>query len=141
MNGTIIVAFITVAGSIIAVAITSYLTKAKEREAEWRLAKLAHYKRFMTALSAIVGPTPSYEERVTFADAANDVFLVGSPAVLVALRNYLDETADSKATKEVDRHDELLTVLMFAIRDDLGRKPNRPDGPFEFRLWSGKPSA
>jgi len=33
MNGTIIVAIITVLGSIIAAAITSYLTKAKDREA------------------------------------------------------------------------------------------------------------
>jgi len=139
MNGTIIVAIITVVGSILAAAITSYLTKAKDREAEWRSAKLAHYKRFMTALSAIVGPTPTAEERITFADAANDIFLVGSPDVLVALRAYLDETADSNGGKVVDRHDELLTVLIFAIRDDLGRKPNRPKEPFEFRLWSGKP--
>jgi hypothetical protein len=36
MNGTIIVAIITVVGSIVAAAITSYLTKAKDREAEWR---------------------------------------------------------------------------------------------------------
>lgn len=32
MNGTIIVAIITVVGSIVAAAITSYLTKAKDRE-------------------------------------------------------------------------------------------------------------
>ncbi|MBO9574862.1 MAG: hypothetical protein J7494_03915 [Sphingobium sp.] len=139
MNGTIIVAIITVGGSIFAAAITSYLTKAKDREAEWRSQKLAHYKRFMTALSAIVGPTPTTEEKVTFADAANDIFLVGSPDVLVALRGYLDETAESNTNKTVDRHDELLTILIFAIREDLGRKPNKPDEPFEFRLWSGKP--
>lgn len=139
MNGTIIVAIITVVGSIVAAAITSYLTKAKDREAEWRAVKLTHYKRFMTALSAIVGPKPTDAERITFADAANDIFLVGSPAVLVALRGYLDETADSNTGKTLDRHDELLTVLIFAIREDLGRKPNRPDEPFEFRMWSGKP--
>ena len=133
MNGTIIVAIITVVGSIVAAAITSYLTKAKDREAEWRAVKLTHYKRFMTALSAIVGSKPTDAERIAFADAANDISLVGSPAVLVALRRYLDEQ------KVVNRHDELLTVLMFAIRDDLGRKPNRPDEPFEFRMWSGKP--
>lgn len=139
MNGTIVVAIITVLGSIIAAAVTSYLTKAKDREAEWRSVKLAHYKRFMTALSAIVGSNPTPQERITFADAANDIFPVGSPAVLVALRSYLAETSDSNSGKVVDRHDELLTVLMFAIREDLGRKPNRPDQPFEFRLWSGKP--
>jgi len=139
MTGTIIVAVVTVVGSIVAAAITSYMSKAKDREAEWRAAKLTHYKRFMTALSAIVGPKPTVEERIAFAEAANDIFLVGSPAVLVALRDYLDETADANSGKTLDRHDELLTVLIFAIREDLGRKPNRPEEPFEFRMWSGKP--
>lgn len=138
MNGIIIVAIITVVGTIVAAAVTVYLTKSKEREAEWRSHKLAHYKRFMTALSAIVGSTPTPKERIEFANTANDIFLVGSPAVLVALRDYLNETSDSNSGKVVDRHDELLTVLMFAIREDLGRKPNRPNEPFEFRLWSGK---
>ena len=139
MDGAIVVAIITVGGGILVAAITSYLTKAKEREAEWRSQKLAHYKEFMAALNNIVGPPPPVEDKVRFANAANNIFLVGSPRVLLALRAYLDETADSNTGNENDRHDELLTSLMFAIRDDIGMKPNRPDEPFEFRLWSGKP--
>ncbi|BAV65667.1 hypothetical protein [Sphingobium cloacae] len=141
MNGPIAVAVITAVTGIFISALTFYLTRQREREAEWRTQKLAHYKQFMTALNAIVGPPPTTEERVTFANAANNIFLVGSPRVLVALRHYLDETADSNSNKEVDRHDELLTLLIFAIRDDIGIKPNQPTEPFEFRLWSGKPRA
>jgi hypothetical protein len=137
----IIIAMITAFAGIIASALTFYLTRKKEREAEWRTQKLAHYKQFMTALNAIVGPIPTTQERITFADAANNIYLVGSPAVLIALRAYLDETADSKPKDAPDRHDELLTVLLFHIRDDIGIKPNRPDQPFEIRLWSGKPRA
>jgi len=51
----------------------------------------------------------------------------------------LDETADSNRNKEVNQHDELLTVLIFAIRNDIGIKPNQPTESVEFRLWSGKP--
>lgn len=139
MNGSVAVAIITAVAGVLVSALTFYLTRQKEREAEWRTQKLTHYKQFMAALNAIVGPPPTNEERIAFANAANNIFLVGSPRVLVALRHYLDETADSNRNREVDRHDELLTVLIFAIRDDIGIKPNEPDGSFEFRVWSGKP--
>jgi hypothetical protein len=139
VNGPIIVAVITAIAGVFATALTFYLTRRKEREADWRTQKLSHYKEFMAALNAIVGPPATTEEKVRFANAANNIFLVGSPAVLIALRNYLDETAESNASKSVDRHDKTLTALIFAVRDDIGLKPNRPDEPYEFRLWAGKP--
>jgi Zn-dependent protease with chaperone function len=139
MNGPIIVAAITAIAGVFATALAFYLTRQKEREADWRSQKLAHYKAFMVALNAIVGPPASTEEKIAFANAANNLFLVGSPAVLIALRRYLDETAESNTDKAFDRHDEYLTELIFAIRDDIGLKPNRPNEPFEFRLWAGKP--
>lgn len=139
VDAPIVVAAIAATTAIVAPALTFYLTRRKEREAEWRSQKLAHYKQFMTTLNAIVGPIPTTEERIAFADAANNIYLVGSPTVLAALRAYLDETADTKPKGAPDRHDELLTVLLFHIRDDIGIKPNRPDHAFEFRLWSGKP--
>lgn len=139
MEEAIIVAIVTAIAGILASAIAFYQTRAKEREALWQSQKLGLYKRFMTALSGIVGDTPTTPEKIAFATASNDIFLVGSPGVLVALRNYLDETAESNANKAEDRHDQLLTALIFAIREDLGRKPNRPNEPFELKLWSGKP--
>jgi hypothetical protein len=141
MSGPIIVAVITAIAGVFATALTFYLTRQKEREADWRSQKLAHYKAFMVALNAIVGPPASTKEKVAFADASNNLFLVGSPAVLVALRHYIDETAESKIEKDIDHHDECLTELIFAIRDDIGLKPNRPKEPYKFRLWTGKPRA
>lgn len=139
MNGPIIITMITAIASVFASALIFYLTRWKEREADWRTQKLTHYKEFMAALNAVVGPPPTTEEKVRFANAANNIFLVGSPAVLIALRHYLDETAESNESKSDRRHDETLTTLIFAIRDDIGLKPSRPDEPYEFRLWAGKP--
>ena len=140
MNFTtpIIVAVITAGAGLIASALSFFLTKMKEREAEWRTQKLNHYNAFMVALNAIVGPPAPTEDRVRFADAANNLFLFGSKDVLVALRDFLDVTADSRTQADVDRHDELLTKLIIAIRMDIGIKgAPLPDG-FEFRLWLGR---
>lgn len=139
MDAPIIVAIITAAAGLFASSLTFFLTKKKEREAEWRKQKLDHYKEFMAALNDIVGPPAPVEARVRFASAANNIFLVGSPAVLIALRGYLDETAESNTARRDDKHDEHLTKLIFAIRDDLGIEPNKPIPDYAFRLWAGRP--
>lgn len=139
MDAPVIVAIITAAAGLVASALTFFLTKKKEREAEWRKQKLDHYKEFMAALNDIVGPPAPVEAKVRFASAANNIFLVGSPAVLVALRGYLDETAESNTNRSNDKHDDLLTKLIFAVRDDLGIEPNKPMGDYTFRLWAGRP--
>ncbi len=138
MDVPIIVAIISAAAGLLASALTFSLTKRKEREAEWRKQKLDHYKEFMAALNDIVGPPASAEAKVRFASAANNIFLVGSPDVLVALRLFLDETSQSHPRKSGDKHDEYLTKLIFAVRDDLGIEPNRPMGDYVFRLWTGR---
>lgn len=137
MDAPVIVAIISAATGLFASALTFFLTKKKEREAEWRKQKLDHYKELIAALNGIVGMTAPSEAKVRFAHAANNIFLVDSPDVLVALRAFLDETAASKVNKAVDRHDELLTELLYAIRGDLGIKPNRAPKSYEFRLWAG----
>jgi len=48
MDAPIIVAVITAAAGLFASSLTFFLTKKKEREAEWRKQKLDHYKEFMT---------------------------------------------------------------------------------------------
>lgn len=139
MDAPIIVATITAVAGLFASSLTFFLTKKKEREAEWRKQKLDHYKEFMAALNDIVGPPAPVEAKVRFASAANNIFLVGSPSVLIALRGYLDETAESNENRSNDTHDKRLTILIFAIRDDLGIEPNKPVNNYVFRLWAGRP--
>lgn len=86
MSIPIVVAIITATAGLLASALTFFLTKTKGREADWRAQKLEHYKAFMVALNAIVGPSALAEDRVRFANAANNLFLIGSKDVLVALR-------------------------------------------------------
>ncbi|MDP9603353.1 UNVERIFIED_ORG: hypothetical protein J2W38_003142 [Variovorax paradoxus] len=138
MDAPIIVAIITAVAGLFASSLTFLLTKKKEREAEWRKQKLDHYKEFMAALNDIVGPPAPVEAKVRFASAANNIFLVGSPAVLIALRGYLDETAESNTNRSNDTHDKCLTMLVFAIRSDLGIEPNKPIDDYVFRLWAGR---
>lgn len=136
METAVLVAIISAAAGIFASALTFFLTKRKEREAEWRKQKLESYKELISALSDIAAAEPPPEARVRFAHLANHILLVATPAVLVALRDFLDETADSNANKVINRHDEFLTILMYAIREDLGIKPNKASPQFQFRLWA-----
>jgi len=138
MNAPVVIAIISAAASLLASALTFSLTKKKEREAEWRKQKLDHYKEFMAALNGLVGRA-SEETRTKLANAANNVFLVAGPPVLVALRAYLDETATSNKHPSLEEHDRLLTQLLFAVRDDLGIQPNKPPTEYRFRLWSASP--
>lgn len=138
MDAAIIVAVISAAATIIVTALSFSFTKRQEREAEWRRHKLEHYKEYMAALNGVVGPPPVPEAKIRHADAANNLFLVGDAEVLVALRAYLDNNSESMGERRLDRHDELLTNLLLAIRKDLKIKTKPPKG-FEFRLWSGKP--
>lgn len=137
-NVSIIVATITAAAGLLVTALSFFLTKMKEREADWRTQKLEHYKAFMVALNAIVGPPALTEDRVRFANAANNLFLVGSKDVLVALRAFLDVTADARTDADLARHDELLTKLIVAIRRDIGIKGASLPSDYEVRLWAGR---
>ena len=46
---------------------------------------------------------------------------------------YLDSNASGKVTAD---HDDLLTKLFLAIREDMGILPH-PPASFRFKLWAG----
>jgi hypothetical protein len=138
MDTTIIVALITAGATVVVTAITFALTKAKEREAEWRSQKLVHYKEFMAAANEMLVVTPPELARVRFANASNNINLVGSALVLITLRALLDEISISNTpNRTAERHDQLLTALLLAIREDLGIRP-QPPGTFLFKLHSAR---
>jgi hypothetical protein len=78
MLAAIISAIALVVGS----AATIFLTKRKERQAEWRGKKLAYYEEFFGAASGIVGNTSSPETKIRFATAVNNLHLIGSHDVI-----------------------------------------------------------
>jgi len=64
-TNVIIVAISSLTGIIIA-ALTYYTTKQREREAEWRKEKLAHYKDYFAALAETIGTDVSHEARARY---------------------------------------------------------------------------
>lgn len=118
---------------------TLRLTKQKELEATWRTHKLQHYRTLLDAMNGVVGKDPPMEGRVRFAQAANNVGLVASPEVLAALQALLDQVAAPTIPGDGNRQQELLTALIYAIRDDIGIDRGHGEKAFRFRLWGPGP--
>lgn len=135
MDTPILVAVISAAASIAVAAVTFFLTKRKEREAEWRKQKLEHYREFSDALSGTVGTDSTPEAQRRWARATNTIGLVASQRVLLALRQFQDAIARSNPNPSQEAHDQALNRLMLAIRTDLDITPTDDPATFSFRLW------
>ena len=130
-------ALISAAAAILVAALTSYLNKAKEREAAWRAKKLAYYEQFLDAVSGIVGGTAPPNAKIDFANAVNTLHLFASQNVVDALHELCDEIAESNAANfNIDRHNRIWSKLVWHIRADLGDAPKKPVGEFRARLWA-----
>ena len=139
MEAPIIVATISAATGLLASALMFFLTKKKERDAEWRRQKLDYYKEFLNALNGIATKPATGEDKIRFAEAANNIWLIGSPDVLVKLRAYLLETAKTTERQDFTEHDRLLTALVIEIRKDIGLTDASPVNGYNFILWSTNP--
>lgn len=137
MDAPIVVAIITATAGLLASALTFFLTKKKEREAEWRKLKLDRYGALLVAASDLAADK---RDGRSFAKAANDVNLVASPEVLTTLRAFVECVSDPAMT--IEKQDEHFTALIYAIRADLGISPVRgPDGLRLKLLVGGKAPA
>ncbi|MBP4044985.1 hypothetical protein [Chromobacterium violaceum] len=135
MDTPVWVAVISSAASILVAAVTFFLTKRKERDAEWRKQKLEHYREFLDALSGTVGTDSTPEAQQRWARAANTIGLVASQSVLLALWQFQDAIARSNPNPSKQAHDDALNRLMLAIRLDLDVSPADDPSTFSFRLW------
>lgn len=137
MDTPIFVALITVAGSVIVAAGGFYLTKKKEREADWRKYKFEQYKEFMASMSGSLGRNSTQEGQLGFAKAFNALHLIGSPGVLKALHQLQNELAIHPSVRSLERHDALLSKLVWEIRKD-SEIPGTP-GVSEFSVHLAGP--
>ena len=137
METTVFVAIITAGASIILSALSFFLTKKKKREAELRKQKLDSYTELLSALSNLTGKDVTFESKKRLAQIVNHIWLIAPYSVTKALTDFLDESSDSNRSNfSQEGHDRLLTILLHAIRKDLGVKSRKFDQNFEFRLWS-----
>lgn len=130
---------ISASAAIVVPAVSFYLTKRKEQEADWRKYKFEQYREFLIALSGIVGTDATPENQRRFALASNTLNLFGSQSALEALREFWDEIKASNPSRSDVRHDALLSKLIWAMRNDLD-VPTPDIERFVARLWcSGLP--
>ena len=96
--------------------------------------KFEQYQEFLAALSGIVGTDSTPDANRRFATSCNTLVLMASAGVLRALQAFQAEISVSNVNKSTQRHDELLSKLVWEIREDLGIRT--PDvNQFSVGLW------
>jgi hypothetical protein len=135
MDNSVLVAIITVSGSVIIAGLTYYLTKKHEITVKWRQEKLNHYKVLLSSLSDLaVDGTNKDEANRNLSLAVNTIALVASQDVISALMDFHNEVKSSNPDRSPKKHDELLQVLLLAIRQDIGLSGKDDKGSFDFHL-------
>jgi hypothetical protein len=140
MDTPIIVAIITVSGSLVVASLTFYLTKRYELKSKWQQEKLAHYKELLMALSSLaVDGSDKNGANIRFAHAVNTIALVAPQYVVEALMDLHDEVKYNNPNRSLKNEQRLIIELMLAIRKDIGL--TKKDNPltFDFHLIGAAP--
>lgn len=96
----------------------------------------------MASLSGIISGEGTPEGQQAFARACNKLNLVAPHAVIVALQSFQQEIKASNPKPSKASHDELMSSLIHAMRDDLGLRNKGESDKLVFGLWaSGVPGA
>jgi hypothetical protein len=143
----IIVASIGLLASTITVSLTYFFTKKHQLEMEERRLKEEYYKSFIKALSDVAIDNKDDEAQKRLSEGFNSLIVIASANVVKKLMEFhnfvrIENTDIPRNSEEWSaKHDDLLTELMKAMRQDLfgrnevidrfpkihlvGRKPNR----------------
>ncbi|OGW04936.1 MAG: hypothetical protein A2889_09835 [Nitrospinae bacterium RIFCSPLOWO2_01_FULL_39_10] len=86
MDTNVLVAVITVSGSILGASLTYYFTKLLQTKTEWQHEKMNHYKVLLSSLSDLaVDGKDKREANERFSLASNTICLVAPQYVVTAL--------------------------------------------------------
>ncbi len=136
MTPTVIAAFISLIGSLVVAVATYWLSKQREREADWRKEKLAYYKAFVESINGIIEGDASPEGHRAFSKATNNLLLFAPQSVIESLNALRHEIRRSNTNRTQEKHDKLLAVLILEIRRDIGMFPLDNAATFTPILWS-----
>lgn len=136
MTAAVVAALIAALSAIVVAGATYWLTKQREREAEWRKEKLEHYKAFVSALSGTISGETTAEGQRAFARACNNLNLIAPQRVIEALREFQEEIKISNPDKDQENHDRLIAALFYEIRQDMGISPRDNREKFRVGLWA-----
>ena len=120
--------------AIVVAAFTYYTTKQREREAEWRREKLAHYTDYFAALAGTIGTNVSEDARARYCVAFNTVGLFASQEVIKCLHAFQEVTRLPYDEVDPAEHDRRLTNLVLAVRRDLKLRPDDDPATFSFHM-------
>lgn len=131
---------VIVAGTaVVVVALTNYFAKGREHEADWRKMKLERYREYILALSGTVVERDTPEAQERYSDAVNGLQLVAPPEVLLALNAFLAHTSFRNPDNNIERHDQLLSILVRSMRQDLQPAYKGKDENLTFHLLGVPP--
>ena len=128
-------ALVTAGGAAVLAVITYGLTKKREREADLRKERLAHYKDFVASLSGIISGEDTPDGQKAFAKACNNLSLIAPQSVIQALQAFQSEIRMSNPNPSRERHDLLLSRLLYTMRKDLGVWPKDSED-FQVGIWA-----
>jgi hypothetical protein len=139
MQASAITATIAALSSVVAAFVSYHFSRKREIEADWRNQRLTQYRELLSSLSdAAIHGINSNKAQERFANAFNTIALVAPQPDLNRLLEFHDEIRFGNPDPSRDRHDELLTRLVFEIRRDMHIRPKDDVESFRFRLI-GKP--
>jgi hypothetical protein len=139
MNVGLLSVALSGAVAIIAVVPTYLLTKRKEREADWNKVRLEYYREYISAVAGMVEGRATSESHERYTDAFNTIALVATPAVLDAVRAYQDEISEKNSARSHQRHDEIYSKLINALRLDLAPSHLRSKESRSFHMITTRP--
>jgi len=133
MDTPVTVAIISAcAVAFVAPAISYYLTKRKERDAEWQRFKFELYKEFVESAGGAAAVNPSPEDLARFTAACNTLHLAASKGALDALHDFQDDLM----SRGGQRQHELLSRLAWELRKDLRIARNPSVEQFKMKIWT-----
>ncbi|AQW29464.1 hypothetical protein ACKZDW_20960 [Ralstonia syzygii subsp. celebesensis] len=119
MGNTALTAVATGLFTLLVAVVTYLLTKKREHEADWRKAKLEHYREYIAALSGITEGRSTPTGHARYSDAVNSMALIAPPAVLAAVYAFQDEISCRNTARSDEAHDRLLANVLLAMRRDV----------------------
>lgn len=143
MDTTIIVALLATFTAIVTAIITDFLNKRSKLKFEERKLKEQYYLEFIHALSENMNNLESTEATIRYNHAFNNLVIIASPKVLLALYEFADlminHLKDNSVVNYEAKYTKMFTTLVKEMRVDLygNRSDKINKGLTEIYLISG----
>ena len=121
-----IVPLVSIVVAIISASLSYYFTKRLQMKADERRLKEEYYQKYINAVSEVAINNDDLSALNKLADSHNKITLIGSSNVVLKAMNFHTYLVNCKRGKafSLQKHDEMLTDLIKAMRLDLYKKKN-----------------